>query len=140
LSLYTLDANVISVILRGNREVSARMATALTEEHQISLNALSYFEVKRGLYLPRFRRKLDAFMEFVADYGVLPLDLPALDIAADIYQDLRSKGTSLEDADILMAGIALANDAILVTRNIRHFERIRGLKLENWEERNEMSH
>ncbi len=64
---------------------------------------------------------------------ILPLDLDALDISADIYADLRRKGTPLEDADILVAGTALAHDAVLVTRNLKHFERIEGLRLESWE-------
>ncbi|CAN5873895.1 hypothetical protein BH24DEI2_BH24DEI2_16700 [soil metagenome] len=42
-------------------------------------------------------------------------------------------GTLLEDADILIAGIAVANAAVLVTHNTRHLERIEGLRLENWE-------
>ena len=65
--------------------------------------------------------------------GLLPLDLSALDISSSIYQDLRSKGTLLEDADILIAGIAIANNAVLVTRNTRHFARVEGLRLEDWE-------
>jgi tRNA(fMet)-specific endonuclease VapC len=39
----------------------------------------------------------------------------------------------LEDADVLLAGIAVANDAVLVTRNLKHFSRTEGLKLESWE-------
>lgn len=35
-------------------------------------------------------------------------------------------------ADLLIASIALANRATLVTRNVRHFQRISNLKLENW--------
>ena len=94
---------------------------------------MTYFETKRGLYLPTFRRKLESFERFTDLFGVLPLDIVALDTSVSIYQDLRRKGTPLEDADILIAGIARANDAVLVTRNIKHFERIEGLGLEDWE-------
>ena len=47
--------------------------------------------------------------------------------------DLRRKGTPLEDADILVAGIAPLHDAVLVTRNLKHFRRVEGLRLESWE-------
>ncbi len=38
----------------------------------------------------------------------------------------------LDDIDLLIAGIALANHLVLVTRNTRHFERINGLELADW--------
>lgn len=46
--------------------------------------------------------------------------------------DLDAKGQMLDDADILIASIALSNNAVLVTNNTRHFGRIRGLKVGNW--------
>ena len=134
MSLYTLDANAVSAVLGGSRVVSERIRTALLEGHTVTLNAVTYFEVKRGLYLPRFERKLRTFMRFVDSYGMLPLDIRSLDNAAEIYQTLRQAGTPLEDADILIVGTALAHDAILVTRNTKHFDRIEVLTLENWED------
>jgi len=110
------------------------MAGVLEQGHRVMLNAISYFETKRGLHVPLFRRKLETFRVFTELYGVLPLDMPALDASATIYRDLRDKGTPLEDADVLIAGIALARDAVLVTRNLKHFERIDGLRLETWED------
>lgn len=101
--------------------------------YEITFNALSYFEIRRGLVLPHFARKFAAFQRLTQIHGLLPLDIDALNVSADIYQNLRRQGTLLEDADILIAGIAIANDAVLVTRNLKHFERIDGLRLESWE-------
>ena len=103
------------------------------ERREVTLKALSYFEIRRGLVLPRFARKFAAFQRLTQMHGLLPLDVRVLDVSADIYQNLRRQGTPLEDADILIAGIAIANDATLVTRNLKHFERVDGLPLETWE-------
>lgn len=130
---YTLDTNAVAAILRDDKSFAERVANTLTHGDSVTLNAMTYFETKRGLFLPTFRRKLETFGRFADLLGVLPLDTGALDISAAIYQDLRHKGTPLEDADILIAGIAIANDAILVTRNLKHFERVGGLRLETWE-------
>ena len=73
------------------------------------------------------------FEALLQEARVLDLDRLALDVSATVYQYLRSKGTPLEDADILIAGIAIANDAVLVTRNTKHFARVEGLRLEDWE-------
>ena len=131
--LYTLDTNVISALINNKPVVIEKLKEVRLEGHEVRLNALSYFEVRRGLVLPRFARKFVAFQRLTQIYDSLPLEIEALDISADIYGDLRRKGTPLEDADILIAGIAIANDAVLVTRNTKHFERVEGLRLEDWE-------
>ena len=131
--LYTLDTNVISALINNKPTVIEKLKEVRSEGHEVRLNALSYFEVRRGLVLPHFARKFVAFQRLTQIYDSLPLNIEALDISADIYGDLRRKGTPLEDADILIAGITIANDAVLVTRNVKHFERVEGLRLENWE-------
>ena len=131
--IYTLDTNVLAAILRDDAEVVQRVANALNRDDRVTLNAMTYFETRRGLHLPTFKRKLENFERFAQLWGVLPLDTAALDVSAIIYQNLRSKGTPLEDADILIAGTALANNAVLVTRNTKHFARVEGLRLEDWE-------
>ena len=131
---YTLDTNALTALLTGRGAVEERFNAALYRQDEVSLNAVSYFEMKRGLYLPRFERRLAQFETFVRGYETLPLNFLALDAAVKIYRNLRASGTLLEDADIFVAAIAIANDATLVTRNTRHFERIEGLRLENWED------
>jgi len=52
--------------------------------------------------------------------------------AAEIYAYLKKQGNLIEDADILMASIAVVENLVLITNNIKHFERIEGLATENW--------
>jgi tRNA(fMet)-specific endonuclease VapC len=49
---------------------------------------------------------------------------------------LQKSGTPIGTYDLLIAGIALANRYIVVTRNTREFERVAGLKVENWFDEN----
>ena len=131
--IYTLDTNAITALLTRRGEVARIFEDKLAGGHDVTLNAVSYFELKRGLILPRFARKLAEFEVFAGGYELLPLDMPALNQAVNIYQTLRAAGRLLEDADILIAAIAVAHDAVLVTRNLKHFERIESLYLESWE-------
>jgi tRNA(fMet)-specific endonuclease VapC len=130
---YTLDTNAVSALINGDTTVVKRWKQARAAGHAVTINAVSYYEVRRGLLPARFARKLAAFEQLLQAHNVLPLALSGLDRAAAIYDALRSSGVLLEDADILIAGIALANNATLVTHNTRHFARVRGLKLEDWE-------
>jgi tRNA(fMet)-specific endonuclease VapC len=50
----------------------------------------------------------------------------------DVKLALEKKGEVIEDFDLLIAATALSLNYTLVTNNVRHFERIRGLQLENW--------
>ncbi len=131
--LYTLDTNFVSKLLSGNQTALANLRGASNDGHEIVLNAICYYEIKRGLALPRFKRKLTAFDTLVQKYGLLDLDTLALDEAISIYQDLRQRGTLIEDADLLTGAIAKANDATLVTHNVKHLNRITELSLTDWE-------
>ena len=49
-----------------------------------------------------------------------------------LKSELENRGQTIDDADLMIASIALSNNATLVTNNIEHFKRIPGLKIENW--------
>jgi tRNA(fMet)-specific endonuclease VapC len=55
-----------------------------------------------------------------------------INIASDIYADLRRKGKTIGDADILIAAIVIRNNGTLITNNIKHYEDVKRLGLENW--------
>ena len=65
------------------------------------------------------------------------LSLPFCDRAADIFGEERARlgrlGTPIGTRDLQIAAIALANQLTLVTHNLREFERVQGLALEDWE-------
>jgi tRNA(fMet)-specific endonuclease VapC len=63
---------------------------------------------------------------------VLPLDLAASRKAAEVSGVLLRAGKVIGTMDTLIAGIALANNATLVTHNTKEFRRVRGLHLADW--------
>jgi len=66
------------------------------------------------------------------DVSILLFDEPAARSYAEIRVELEAAGRRLEDPDIRIAAICLAHDLTLVTGNVRHFERVPGLRVENW--------
>ena len=53
-------------------------------------------------------------------------------IYGDIKEKLNKIGKSIDDMDLLIASICIANDLILVTNNVKHFKNIPNLQVENW--------
>lgn len=72
------------------------------------------------------------FRQLLAQQIVLDVDMPVLDRAADLWIEARAAGRPREDIDLIIASTALIHDLTLVTANIKHFDWIPGLELENW--------
>jgi tRNA(fMet)-specific endonuclease VapC len=129
---YTLDTNIVTAHLKRNPLVRQRLRHAEAAGHPVMLNAVSYYEVKRGLLFASAHVQLAIFDQFWQGQGIVLFDQSALDRAARIYSDLRTVGQLIEDADLLMAALALVNDLTLVTHNTDHFSRLTDLRLEDW--------
>jgi tRNA(fMet)-specific endonuclease VapC len=77
--------------------------------------------------IPAYER-LVALFSFFARWKVLPFDKRA----ADEFMKLREQRIRLGTMDLKIAAIALVNDALLLTANLRDFERVPRLRIENW--------
>ena len=75
------------------------------------------------------RAKLE---EFIGEIGYVGFSEAAARHFGEQKARLRMLGQPIADLDLLIAAIALAEDAVLVTDNLKHFEKIPGLRLENW--------
>ena len=69
---------------------------------------------------------------FLSQFPILPWDADAAWIYSRIRKDLEGKGQRIGELDLLLAAQARALNLIVVTNNMREFERVEGLKLENW--------
>jgi tRNA(fMet)-specific endonuclease VapC len=98
----------------------------------LNITIITYYEVMKGHEYVKARGRQKLFEEFCRLNKVIPLDQAACMMAAQVYAELRRRGDLIPDADILIAGIALAGDYVLVTQNVKHFQRIAGLKVESW--------
>lgn len=127
-----IDTNILSFFFRERNLVVEHFEAYLREHHKINISIITYYEILSGLKHRDAQKQLTSFLEFVSHNTVLPLTTRSTTISADIYANLRNKGTPIDDIDILIAGIALANDLIIITNNRRDFEKIEGLEIEDW--------
>ena len=64
--------------------------------------------------------------------NVVGFDSKAAYVCGRLWTELEKKGTPLDLADLEIAAIAIAGEFVLVTGNIKHFQRIPALLIENW--------
>jgi tRNA(fMet)-specific endonuclease VapC len=68
----------------------------------------------------------------IAHLKVLDFDVDAAHRYGELRAELERVGTPIGDGDTRIAAIALVHDLTVVTGNVRHFERVPGLRVENW--------
>lgn len=93
---YTLDTNIIRPLLKQEEQVVAKVTWALRGGRSVTINALSYYETRRGLIAASANRQLERFDHLCSKFGVLMLDRDILDKAAEIYAILRGQGKLIE--------------------------------------------
>ena len=126
----TLDTNIITAFLKKDLRVASRVSDYLEYFDRLTINIISYYEILRGLKDLRNEEKLKKFEEFVQENELVSIRKETVVKAAEIYAYLKKQGNLIEDADILMASIAIVEDLVLITNNIKHFERIESLRTE----------
>ena len=127
---YFLDTNIISYILNGNEKVKNRIEEILLNNDIIAIPVFSYYEIKRGLLSVGASAKIERFNNFVRICELVDINISIFDIAAQIYAQLKQKGNLIEDADLFIGVSALENNAVLITNNANHLQRIPNLKIE----------
>lgn len=127
-----IDTDILSQFFKGYPQVVNKFDQYLEEYGFINLSIISYYEILNGLLYKDAKKQMQKFTQFVELNKVLPLSLKSARIAAEIQADLRKKRTEIGHTDTLIAGIALSHNLQIVTNNTRHFERIKGLEIENW--------
>jgi predicted nucleic acid-binding protein len=122
--MIVVDSNVASEMMAEQPEPRVIAWLDSIEPERLWLNAITVFEIKRGIddldAGRRMRALLSAFDTLVIgdfDNRVLPFDLPA---AIDI--DREHRGRPVGFADTQIAGIAVSRGAAIATRNVRHFD------------------
>lgn len=126
-----LDTNVISYALRGREAVVSNFSAALADNAAFLLSEVVDYELRRYLLLKKARRQLVRYEELVANWERTRLDPGLWRTAAAEWAGLHARGWSIEDRDLLIAVTAMKEDALLVTANVRHFERLE-VQTQDW--------
>lgn len=132
---YLLDTDILSNLLkRTPSTVLISKLASITPEQQftssVTLGELVYGAYRLGARKELLLQKVDDIL--LAHLPVLPFDAAAARRYGELRAEMERLGTPLGDADLRIASIGLARELAIVTGNVRHFERVPGLAVENW--------
>lgn len=130
--MYLLDTN-ICIFLKNNKppHVLARLHGAIGAG--VRLSSVSVAELQYGVYnSANIERNRISLTEFLAPFEILDFDDNDAEAFGKIRAELKKLGKMIGPYDMMIGAQAMARNLILVTNNTSEFERIDGLRLEDW--------
>jgi tRNA(fMet)-specific endonuclease VapC len=137
--MYLIDTDVLGHLQRGHAKVVQRYLSV--PRHELAITIVNKIEVLKARYesilkaanaaeLKVAQHWLDESERLLAEWMVLRIDEAACRTFESLMAERRLR--RIGRADLLIASITIANKATLVTRNVRDFQLVAGLKMENW--------
>jgi tRNA(fMet)-specific endonuclease VapC len=128
---YLLDTNIcIYIINEQPAQVLQRLIQAGRES--LAISTVTVAELAFGVAKSTRADSRGKLENFLSKFPILDWDQNAAWAYGNVRKVLEDKGQRIGERDLLLACQALALGATMVTNNIREFERVDGLKLENW--------
>ncbi|MBD2596091.1 type II toxin-antitoxin system VapC family toxin [Nostoc spongiaeforme FACHB-130] len=129
---YLLDTCVISDFVKGEANTLKQLKS--TSRADIFVSSITIMEVKYGLAINLQRAvKIHSIIEtLLSSITILPFDSKEAEQAAQIRSLLKLAGLPIGAYDVLIAATAVINNHVLVTSNVREFQRVPNLQIENW--------
>lgn len=131
---YLLDTNVLlHVVNKANGHGLIEQRIATTQPDQIRISALTVWEIARMVEKSKVPSKASkAAMAALTLFEVEPLTNISAAVGGNLHAFLANRGLTIGERDSMIAGVALVNDLVMVTDNVREFQRVPGLSVENW--------
>jgi len=131
---YMLDTNICIYVIKHKPEQVIHRFLA-HDPGDICISSITHAEMMHGVEksAAKERNRL-AYMAFMSAITVVDFSAGAAAEYGRVRAELELQGTPIGPMDMLIAGHALSENLILVTNNTREFQRVKGLKLENWVE------
>ncbi len=128
---YLLDTNILTDLARHPFGLCSQRFKAISDE-LVFTSVIVAGEVQFGIDRFRAFRLLQQMEKVMETIEIRPLKVDAIKFYSATRADLELRGLPIGANDMWIAAHALAEDAVLVSNNIREFSRINGLKVENW--------
>jgi tRNA(fMet)-specific endonuclease VapC len=129
--MYLIDTDTIIYNLKGNEAVKDNLKRHL--EDPLKISVITLMELYFGAYKSeKVSVNLAKVRTLENTFEIIETNKNSAETYGMLKATLEKSGTPLDDFDLIIASCALAYNLTLVTNNVKHFNRIEGLKLTNW--------
>jgi tRNA(fMet)-specific endonuclease VapC len=129
---YLLDTNAI-IALIGQKSDKLVQRILASDPNSLAVSSVVVHELYYGAYKSsRVERNLETLRLLLADFPMLELDRNDAVVSGAIRASLATKGVPIGPYDVLIAGQAKARGLVLITNNVREFERVDDLVIQDW--------
>lgn len=130
--MFLLDTNILIYAIKKNNSALTQKLFSVPY-NEIFVSSITVAELEYGAANSKFPEKnFVAMRKFLAPFGIIDFDKDDAKMYGEVKFDLKNRGCLIGPFDMLIGAQAKARDAILVTNNVREFERIKDLKIEDW--------
>ncbi len=123
--MYIVDTDVSIDYMRGKKEA----VKLLDSIEGIHLTTITLAELFFGVYSIRSEKLLSSLKSYVQNFDCLPFQMWDSIQFGEIKAELKRTGSMVDDADIMIASVAKSYEFTLITRNLKDFQKIAGLKI-----------
>lgn len=132
--MIMLDTTAYIDYLNGDESIKE---TLNQQSYNVFVTTISIYEIciglektKRMMSEKRYKEQYTSWKELLSGITIYSLGVKEAEKAAEIYDKLESKGTKIDDHDILIASIAITNGIKkILTRNKKHFQKIEEIEV-----------
>ncbi len=128
--MWHLDTNIVIAYLNGDQDIAEKIKS---HQPNVAISALVVAELLYGARASaRSKQNFERIQLLLQAIETVDFDQQSADAYSRIRLELKEKGRPTSEMDMLIAAVAIANNATLVTHNAKHFENIEKLNLEDW--------
>lgn len=135
--MVCLDTSFLIDTIKGKETVKKLEDEFVNNKIILNIASPSIIEIFKGLYLKANLKnitedEINKIDDILSSFVILNLDKTSAALAGRIEAELTNKGELIDIEAIMIGAICLINKERLITRNVKHFERISGLEIESY--------
>lgn len=127
-----LDSTVLIDLLRGYKPTIEKIKYLEEECEPLVTTTITVFEIIQGIPKNVSEKKMEEVENLFKTLNVLPFDIDSANNAGEIQRTLKNSGKIIDPEDAMIAGIAKKHNEPILTRNLKHYQRIKEIKTKGY--------